>query len=62
VFHAVAAVIGIAAEAYSEAALARANDIPYLVGDAAKLRRATGWAPTLTLEQTLRDMVNAQAH
>ena len=62
VFRQVAALIGVSAEPYSDAALARPNDIPYLVGDAAKLRRATGWTPTRTLEQTLRDMVNAQAH
>lgn len=62
VFQHVAALLGVSAEPYSDPALARANDIPYLVGDAAKLRRATGWAPTLTLEQTLRDMVHAQAH
>ncbi len=61
-FQRAAALIGVVAEPRSDPALARANDIPYLVGDASKLRRATGWAPTLTLEQTLRDMVNAQAH
>jgi GDP-4-dehydro-6-deoxy-D-mannose reductase len=61
-FQRVAALLGVSAEPYTDTALARANDIPYLVGDAAKLRRATGWAPTFTLEQTLRDMVNAQAH
>src|SRR5918994_30564 len=54
VFQRVAALIGVAAEPCSDAALARANDIQYLVGDAAKIRRATGWVPTLTLEQTLR--------
>jgi GDP-D-mannose dehydratase len=58
----VAALLGVAVEPYCDPALARANDIPYLVGDAGKLRRATGWTPTLTLEETLRDMVNAQAH
>jgi GDP-4-dehydro-6-deoxy-D-mannose reductase len=61
-FQRVAALLGVSAEPYCDTALARANDIPYLVGDPAKLRRATGWAPTLTLEQTLRDMVDAQAH
>ena len=61
-FQRVAAVLRVSAEPYTDGALARANDIPYLVGDATKLRRATGWAPTFTLEQTLRDMVNAQAH
>jgi GDP-4-dehydro-6-deoxy-D-mannose reductase len=62
VFYRLAALLGVAAEPYCDAGLVRGNDIPYLVGDAAKLRRATGWVPILTLEQTLRDMVNAQAH
>jgi GDP-4-dehydro-6-deoxy-D-mannose reductase len=62
IFQRVAALLGVSAEPYADSALTRAHDIPYLVGDAAKLRRATGWAPKLTLEQTLRDMVNAQAH
>lgn len=35
----------------------RATDIPSLVGDASKLRAALGWRPTLTLEQTLDDML-----
>ena len=61
-FYKLAAVLGVSAEPYPDSALARANDIPYLVGDAGKLRRATGWAPAFTLEQTVRDMVNAQAH
>jgi len=40
--------------------LMRAADIPYLVGDAAKLRTLTGWKPSRTLEYTLRDVVHAQ--
>ena len=44
-----------------EPALARASDIPHLVGDSTKLRRATGWAPTRSLEQTLRGLVDAEA-
>ena len=32
-----------------------------LSGDSTKLRRATGWAPTRTLEQTLRGLVDAEA-
>ena len=39
----------------------RATDIPHLVGDSTKLRRATGWAPTISLEQTLQELVDAQA-
>ncbi|HTY05107.1 MAG TPA: GDP-mannose 4,6-dehydratase [Gemmatimonadales bacterium] len=42
--------------------LMRPADIPHLVGDGTKLRRATGWAPVHTFEDTLRDAVDAQAH
>jgi nucleoside-diphosphate-sugar epimerase len=31
------------------------------VGDSAKLRAATGWAPRRTLDETLRDVIDAQA-
>jgi GDP-4-dehydro-6-deoxy-D-mannose reductase len=41
--------------------LVRPADLPYLVGDAGKLHAATGWNPAIPLEQTLRDLVNAQA-
>jgi GDP-4-dehydro-6-deoxy-D-mannose reductase len=41
-------------------ALARAVDIPHLVGDVTKLRVATGWAPRFTLDQTLCQMLDAQ--
>lgn len=36
----------------------RPSDIPVLVGDSAKLRAATGWAPALPLEQTLADLLD----
>jgi GDP-4-dehydro-6-deoxy-D-mannose reductase len=38
-------------------ALIRPADIPWLVGDGAKLRAATGWVPAFTLEQTLSDVL-----
>lgn len=60
-FRLLAAAAGVAAEPEADPALARPADIPYLVGDAGKLRRATGWTPTIPLERTLRDLVNAQA-
>lgn len=41
--------------------LARAVDIPHLVGDAARLRAATGWTPHHALDQTLQLMIDAQA-
>ena len=34
----------------------RPSDLPILVGDAAKLRSATGWAPRYALAATLRDV------
>ncbi|HEY3011799.1 MAG TPA: GDP-mannose 4,6-dehydratase [Gemmatimonadales bacterium] len=62
VFHMLADLIGVQADPVTDPALARAGDIPYLVGDATKLRAASGWSPTIPLEQTLRNMVNAEAH
>jgi GDP-4-dehydro-6-deoxy-D-mannose reductase len=62
VFRRVAALIGIAAEPVPDPSLVRSGDIAYLVGNAGKLQRTTGWSPTITLEQTLREMVDAQAH
>jgi GDP-4-dehydro-6-deoxy-D-mannose reductase len=42
--------------------LVRPADIPYLVGDAAKLRAATGWSPRVPLEDVLAEVVDAQAN
>jgi GDP-4-dehydro-6-deoxy-D-mannose reductase len=61
-FRRIALLVQVDAEPVPDASLLRAGDIPYLVGDATKLRAATGWSPTITLDQTLRDMVDAQAH
>ncbi len=44
-----------------DGALMRAVDIPTLVGDATKIRTLAKWAPTMTLEDTLTEVVNAQA-
>ena len=41
-------------------ALARRSDILHLVGDASRLRAATGWVPRIPLEQTLQDLLDAQ--
>jgi GDP-4-dehydro-6-deoxy-D-mannose reductase len=35
----------------------RPVDLPFLVADASKLRAATGWEPSFTIEQTLADML-----
>lgn len=58
----IADLVGIRATPVPDPSLVRGNDIPHLVGDPTNLRRVTGWSPTLSLEQTLRDMVDAQAH
>ena len=61
-FARLAAIIGVDAIPEVDAELVRPADIPYLVGDAGKLRAATLWRPAFTLEQTLRDLVDAQAY
>jgi GDP-4-dehydro-6-deoxy-D-mannose reductase len=60
-FARLAAIVGVDAIPEPDPELARPADIPYLVGDAGKLRAATGWSPAVPLEQTLRDLVDAQA-
>jgi GDP-4-dehydro-6-deoxy-D-mannose reductase len=44
-----------------EPRLARRSDIQHLVGDASKLRADTGWRPQFSFDQTLQDLLNAQA-
>jgi GDP-4-dehydro-6-deoxy-D-mannose reductase len=61
-FEQLARLVGVRVEPEIEPSLARASDIPHLVGDATKLRRATGWTPSRSLEQTLRGLVDAEAY
>lgn len=44
-----------------DASQARTDARPVLVGDATKLRAATGWTPRYSLDDTLREMLDAQA-
>lgn len=37
----------------------RAADVPFIVGDAGKLRRAAGWEPRVSLDESLRDTLQA---
>lgn len=60
-FEQLSALVGVRVEPEVEPSLARAADIPHLVGDSTKLRHATGWAPSRSLEQTLRGLVDAEA-
>ncbi len=52
--------IGHSAVPEEDHSLIRPSDIPYLVGDSGKLRAATGWEPTITLERTLKEVADAQ--
>jgi len=54
------ALMGFRVAPKSDPALARAADIMHLVGNPAKLRTATGWAPRFTLDRTLQDLLDAQ--
>ncbi len=36
----------------------RPSDVPILIGDSSKFRRATGWEPTIPFEKTLDDCLN----
>lgn len=47
------------AEIASDPALVRSVDVPYLVGDNAKLRAATGWQPRLSLDDMFDDLIHA---
>jgi GDP-4-dehydro-6-deoxy-D-mannose reductase len=61
VFRRLAVMTGVDASPVADPSLTRAVDIPHLVGDSTKLRRATGWAPAISLEQTLQELVDAEA-
>lgn len=41
-----------------DAARMRPSDIPVLIGDATRLRQATGWAPAVPFEQMLDDLLD----
>jgi GDP-4-dehydro-6-deoxy-D-mannose reductase len=54
-------IVGHAAEPVPDPALMRPADIPHLVGDATKLRDLTGWSPAYSLDDTLTEVVHAEA-
>ena len=55
----VLAAAGVNAAIVVEAALVRQVEVPWLVGDPAKIRSATGWAPTLSSNDIIDDLINA---
>ncbi len=57
----IAGLLGVRPIPEADPELMRPADIPHLVGDAAKLRAATGWSPRRSLDDTLRDVLDAQA-
>ncbi len=62
VFDRLARIVGVEAIPETDPAFVRSADLMYLVGDAGKLCRATGWTPSIPFETTLRDLVHAQAN
>lgn len=50
---------GVTADISSDASLLRPIDVPILVGDNAKLRAATGWAPQRSIDDIIDDLLNA---
>jgi GDP-4-dehydro-6-deoxy-D-mannose reductase len=50
---------GVAADISSDSSLQRPIDVPILVGDNAKLRSTTGWAPTRTIDDIIDDLIHA---
>lgn len=52
--------LGHAVRAEPDPALFRPVDIPALVGDASRLRAATGWSPRWSLDDTLQGMIDAE--
>jgi GDP-4-dehydro-6-deoxy-D-mannose reductase len=61
VFGRLAALMDLTIVPVPDPALVRRADIPHLVGDSTKLRRSTGWAPAITLEQMLQGLLDAEA-
>ncbi|MGH7675501.1 MAG: NAD-dependent epimerase/dehydratase family protein [Gemmatimonadales bacterium] len=56
-----AAMLGVRPLPEADPDLMRAADIPHLVGDGSRLRTATGWSPRFSLDDTLQDVLDAQA-
>jgi GDP-4-dehydro-6-deoxy-D-mannose reductase len=51
------ALAGVEVEIRQDPGRFRPADIPVLVGDPSRLRRATGWEPRLALDRTLGDLL-----
>jgi GDP-4-dehydro-6-deoxy-D-mannose reductase len=51
--------VGVSADISTDQAFARPVDVPVQIGNNAKLRRATGWAPRHTREDIIDDLIHA---
>lgn len=58
----VLALAGVDAKLQSDPALVRPVEVPVLIGDAAKLRAATGWEPRSSLDTIIEDLIRATTH
>ena len=58
----VLAAAGVDAPVTTDPALVRPVEVPALVGDSGKLRRATGWAPAKGLDDIIDDLIHAATH
>ena len=56
------ALAGVEAKLQTDPALVRPADVPSLVGSAARLRSATGWAPRHTLDTIIEELIRAASH
>lgn len=61
-FTALADAAGVRVLPEPDPSLLRVTDVPHLVGDPSKIMAETGWSAAHPLAQTLRDLVDAQAH
>ncbi len=50
---------GVIADISTDSTLLRPIDVPILVGDNTKLRNATGWAPTRSIDDIIDDLIHA---
>ncbi|MGQ0713308.1 MAG: GDP-mannose 4,6-dehydratase [Gemmatimonadaceae bacterium] len=57
----VLALAGVDAILQADPALVRPADVPVLVGDATKLRHATGWSPRFNLDSIIEELIRAAA-
>jgi len=56
--HQLLALAGTDLELVTDPELVRPVDVPVLMGDNSKLRAATGWSPEISLETTLKDVLD----